>query len=537
MNSRKLLEEGRRDELWMKHCGFFTLTPDDFMDVQKRLLLEQINLLGKSRIGKQLFGNQIPASVEEFRQNVPLTTYADYEEYFDRKIEEVLPVKPFVWARTSGRTSTKGPKWIPYTKTMYDRLGDLTVGAMLMASASYSGDVKLERNDKFLLATAPPPYVSAFVSRSAQEQLEVKFLPPLEQGENMEYAKRVALGFRLAMREGLDYFMGVASVLARMGEQFEQQSGSTKLSKELLDPPTLGRLIKAVIIAKLNKRNILPRDIWRLKGIMAGGADTVVYGSKIEYYWGKKPLQGFGCTEGGNVAMQGWNGKGMVFSPDIVFLEFIPLDEHLKNKMDPTYRPKTVLYNELDLGIYEFVLTNFHGGALVRYRIGDLFEVISLEDKELGSPLPQLRFYSRADDVIDLGNLVRLTEKDIWKAIEATGVKYQDWIARKEFNTKDVILHIYLEPKPSESVAVEDYRGRLALELSKLSSEFHGLDEILGRTPIQISLLKPGSFDSYMKQKQQEGADLAHIKPPHMQPSDQVLQRLLEFEGGMSGTP
>jgi hypothetical protein len=537
MNSRLLLEEGRRDELWMKHCGFFTLTPDDFMDVQKRLLLEQISLLGKSQIGKQLLGDKLPGSVEEFRQNVPLTVYADYEEYFDGQIEDVLPVKPFVWARTSGRTSSKGPKWIPYTKTMYDRLGDLTIGAMLMASASYAGEVKLERNDKFLLATAPPPYVSAFVSRSAQEQLDVKFLPSLEQGENMEYAKRVALGFRLAMREGMDYFMGLASVLARMGEQFEQQSGSTKLSKELLDPATMWRLIKAVIIAKLNRRNILPKDIWKLKGIMTGGADTVVYGSKIEYYWGRKPLQGFGCTEGGNVAMQGWNGKGMVFSPDIVFLEFIPLDEHLKSKADPTHNPKTVLYNELELGIYELVLTNFHGGALVRYRIGDLFEVISLRDEELGSPLPQLRFYSRADDVIDLGNLVRLTEKDIWKAIEATGVRYQDWIARKEFNSEEVSLHIYLEPKPSETIAIGDYKGQLALELSKLSPEFNGLDEIMGRNPIQISLLKPGSFDAYMKQKQKEGADLAHIKPPHMQPSDQVMKRLLEFESSLPNTP
>jgi hypothetical protein len=537
MNSRLLLEEGRRDELWTKHCGYFTLSAEDFMEVQNRLLLEQINLLGKSRIGMQLFGNNIPRSVEEFRTNVPLTTYADYEEYFDKQVEDILPVKPIMWVRTSGRTSSKGPKWIPYTKTMYERLGDLTVGAMLMASASYSGEVRLERNDKFLLATAPPPYVSAFVSRSAQDQLDVKFLPPLEQGEKMEYAQRVALGFRLAMREGLDYFMGLASVLARMGEQFEQQSGTTKLSKELLDPATLYRLIKAVIIAKLNQRNILPKDIWKLKGIMTGGADTVVYGSKIEHYWGKRPLQGYGSTEGGNLAMQGWNGKGMVFSPDINFLEFIPLDEHLKNRAEPNYQPKTVLYNELDLGVYEFVLTNFHGGALVRYRIGDLFEVISLRDEELGSPLPQLRFYSRADDVIDLGNLVRLTEKDIWKAIEATGVKYQDWVARKEFNSTDITLHIYLEPKPSEIVTVEEYRGHLALELSKLSPEFNGLGEILGRNPIRISLFKPGSFDSYMKQKQKEGADLAHIKPPHMQPSDQVMKRLLEFEGSPPGLP
>jgi len=532
MNSRKLLEEGRRDELWMKHCGFFTLSPEDFMDVQKRLLREQIDVLGKSAIGKHLFGEKIPASVKEFRQNVPLTTYEDYAEYFDHQNEEVLPVKPFAWVRTSGRTSSKGPKWVPYTRTMYDRLGDLTVGAMLMASATYTGEVRLEHNDKFLLATAPPPYVSAFVSRSAQEQLDVKFLPSLEEGENMEYAKRVALGFRLAMHEGMDYFMGLASVLARMGEQFEQQSGSTRLSKELLDPATMWRLVKAVIVAKLQGRNILPKDIWKLKGIMTGGADTVVYGNVIEYYWGKKPLQGFGCTEGGNLAMQGWNGKGMVFSPDIAFLEFIPLEEHLKNKADASHEPKTVLYNELEPGVYEFVLTNFHGGALTRYRIGDLFEVISIGDEELGSALPQLRFYSRADDVIDLGNLIRLTESDIWKAIEATGVKYTDWVARKEFNGAEICLRVYLEPKPSENVAVKEYKTKLALELSKVSIDFNSVEEILGYSPIQISLLKPGSFDAYMKQKQKEGADMAHIKPPHMQPSDQVMERLIVYESG-----
>ena len=124
-----------------------------------------------------------------------------------------------------------------------------------------------------------------------------------------------------------------------------------------------------------------------------------------------------------------------------------------------------------------------------------------------------------------------------WAAIEASGVKYQDWIARKEFNSEEVSLHIYLEPKPSESVAVEDYKRQLDLELSKLSPEFAGLDEILGRNPIKVSLLKPGSFDAYIQQKQQEGADLAHIKPPHMQPSDQIMKRLLEFEGPLSGIP
>jgi len=60
------------------------------------------------------------------------------------------------------------------------------------------------------------------------------------------------------------------------------------------------------------------------------------------------------------------------------------------------------------------------------------------------------------------------------------------------------------------------------------SPEFGNLSEILGRNPIKVSLLKTGSFDAYMAQKQKEGADLAHIKPTHMQPSDQVMQLLLK---------
>jgi hypothetical protein len=139
--------------------------------------------------------------------------------------------------------------------------------------------------------------------------------------------------------------------------------------------------------------------------------------------------------------------------------------------------------------------------------------------------------------VIDLGNLVRLTESDIWKAIEATGVRYQDWVARKEFNNGEINLHIYLELKPSESITVDDFKTKFALELSKLTDEFSDLDEILGRVPLKISYLEPGSFDAYMQQKQDEGADLAHIKPPHMQPSDQIMKSLQEFKGNIASTP
>jgi len=531
-NSYTFIKEGRKDELWHKHCGYLGLSRSEFMDIQKRLMLEQIKLLGSSKIGRAFMGEKIPSNIEEFRRVTPLTTYSDYLEFLGNKKEDDLPVKPYTWARTSGKSSDLGPKWIPYTKTMYDHLSDPVIGALIMSSCSQPGDVKLERNDKFLMASAPPPYVSGYIARSTRDNLEVVFMPELEEAEKMSYGERVAAGFKIAMREGLDYFMGMSAVLARMGEQFEQQTTNTKPSKDLLNPFTLWRLSKALLKSKIQNRNILPKDIWRLKGIMTGGTDTEIYQDRIEYYWGRKPLEGYVCTEAGNMAMQAWNFKGMGFFPDNAFLEFIPLEEHNKNKNDPSYQPKTVLYDELELGIYELVFSNFYGGVLVRYRIGDLFKVISIGDEQIGTELPQLRFYSRVDDIIDLSSMIGLTERDIWQTIEAAGIKYLDWAACKEFIEGRSILHIYIELKEPAGISEVEIHDVLDHHFCTRFPDYKDLKEIMGFDPLTVTVIPAGSFNAYIKSKLEAGADLAHLKPPHMKPSDESLKHLLSVLKG-----
>jgi hypothetical protein len=528
-DSYTLIEEGRKDELWKKHCGFFNLSRAEFRDIQARLMLEQITLLGASRVGRILMGGKKPTSVEEFRQVAPLTTSDDYSEILKEKKEEGLPEKPVVWARTSGHSSEAGPKWIPYTQAMYDRLSDPGIAGMIMSSCTQPGDVRLDRNEKFLLASAPPPYMSGFLARSLEKNLEVTFLPNLDEGEKMAFGERVASGFKLAMSEGLDYFFGISVVLARMGEQFGQQSNNSTPSKELLNPATLWRMLKAVVIAKIQKREILPKDIWHIKGIVTSGTDTEIYKDRIEYYWGKKPLEGFACTEAGIMAMQAWNLEGMVFFPANSFLEFIPMDEYQKNKVDPTYQPRTLLYDELDLGMYELVLSNFNGGVLVRYRMGDFFEVIANSDEKIGSVLPQMRFYSRSDDIIDLGNFLRLTERSIWKTVEATGLKYNDWVAKKETDTEYPTLHIYIELAMPSKVSEEKAQDMIRQSFSDNFSDYNDMKEMLGIEPVMVTLLPAGSFDAYMKAKVEAGADLAHLKPAHMKPSDDILLNLISI--------
>lgn len=522
----KLLKENRKDEIWMKHCGFINLSMTEFSEIQNRLMYEQMNLLGNSILGKEIMNGNEPSTIDEFREKVPLTTYEDYAKYLDEQNEEVLPVKPYMWARTSGRSSPTGFKWVPYTKGMYDTLADATIGAMIMSSCSQEGDVKLELFDKLLLATAPPPYLSGLLSYSTRDQADIRFLPSLEDGDDMQFGERIAEGFKLAMKEGLDYFYGIASVLVAMGERFESQSGGTKPSKDLLNPLILWRLIKAVLKSRINKGNMLPKYIWTLKGICTGGTDTEIYRDKIEYYWGRKPLEGYGVTEGGAMAFQGWNYKGLTFSPDNGFLEFIPMEELEKNKKDPSYQPRTVLMDNLEIGVYELVFTNFHGGALIRYRPGDLFEVISIGDEELNSELPQFRFYSRSNAIIDLAGLARFTERKIWKAIEGTGLPYQDWVARKEVVGEESILHLYIEPKPQQSFTEDESKSKIDKELKDQVSEYQDLKSMLNQDPLRVTLLPEGAFSRYMAAQQEAGADLAHVKPPHMQPSDAIMEQL-----------
>ena len=346
----------------------------------------------------------------------------------------------------------------------------------------------------------------------------------------MDFNTRVSAGFELALETGMTFFYGIASVLAKIGERFESGSGNTKISLRMLRPHILFRLIRAMSIARFNQRKMLPKDLWKLKGIMSGGTDTDIYRQRIKHYWGREPLEGYACTEGGTMAMQSWNYKGMTFFPYANFLEFIPYDEYLKNKQDPAYQPEPRLYNELQPGSYELVFTNLLGGVFTRYRVGDLFEVVTLADDELGVKLPQVRFYSRADTIIDLAAFARFTERSIWQVIETAQIDYTDWTARKEEVKGEPVLHIYIELKEQSTQGPAELKQLIREGLQQSSKDYTDLEYILGGDHLMVTPLPAGAFARYIAEQQRAGADLAHVKPPHMLPSNETIRRLMKDE-------
>jgi len=532
----ELFRQGRHEELWQMCCGFLDLSLEQFMAIQKRLLLEQIELLKNCKLGTKLMRGAMPETVEEFREQVPLTTYADYYPELPEYNEDALPAKPIIWQHTAGRSVEYGfkltpYKWSPLTSRFRDELGILMFGIGIFASCKKRGDVSgLKYCPKVVYTVAPRPYTSGVFTYIMKEEITPEFLPPLEEAEKMSFEDRVEVGFRQALSRGLDFFFGLPIVLVAVGEKLSQQSQQKRDIKPLLSQPkVLLRLSKGLAKSKMARRPMLPRDLWTVSGIMCGGTDCAVLKEKINKIWGRYPLDTYTCTEAGVIATQTWDYDGMTFIPNLNFLEFIPEAEYSKWQLDNSYQPKTVLLDEVKAGEnYEVVVTNFHGGPMVRYRMGDLIRITSLRNEKLDIGLPQMTFEGRLDDVMDIGGLVRLTEKSIWQAIENTSIPYADWAARKEIIEGRPVLHLYIELKDGYIASERGMATAVFEQIIKYDEgTFYGsLARALDTIPIEVTLLPVGAFDNYIAERRAEGADLAHLKPRHINPSDAELSLL-----------
>jgi hypothetical protein len=61
-----------------------------------------------------------------------------------------------------------------------------------------------------------------------------------------------------------------------------------------------------------------------------------------------------------------------------------------------------------------------------------------------------------------------------------------------------------------------------------VNKDIKDMKKILDYDPLKLNLLNPGAFASYMAYQQSQGADLAHTKPPHMNPTKEQLGILIK---------
>jgi hypothetical protein len=72
--------------------------------------------------------------------------------------------------------------------------------------------------------------------------------------------------------------------------------------------------------------------------------------------------------------------------------------------------------------------------------------------------------------------------------------------------------------------------------MKDINSFYADYEALIAKPSLDVKLLNPGTFQAYMKEKVLAGADLAHLKPPHMNASDDIIHLLLQLDDTRKGT-
>ena len=488
----------------------------------------------------------MPETLQEFREQVPLTTYDDYLPELVERSEEWLPKKPALWVHTVGRAGEYNFKWVPLSERFLHEFERVAAGVGLLASCNPQGAFPMKQHMKTLPSISSRYYGSGVVGYLMQQALGIEFLLSNINWSGMTFQQKMNAGLEEALSQGLDALGGLPSILVYIGEMFKQRTLNVNTRFLLSHPTASARLIKGLIKSKLAGRPMLPKDLWSLKAIVGGGVDSAVFRESVEELWGRCPLEVYGGTEGGIYATQTWDYEGLTFVPNLNFFEFIPEREWFKWQLDRSYQPKTILLDEVRQGEnYEPVITNFHGSIMTRYRLGDMVRISSLRNEKLNTDIPQMVFHGRADDLVDIASLGRVTERIIWEAIENAGIPYVDWVARKEIVDHKPVLHIYLELRDGYIVNEERVATAIFTQFRKLDRKYRcnfyrligDMETVLDLKPVEVTLLPQGAFPSYISQRQAEGVAPGQLKPTRVNPSDEVLSLLRAPEVAVEAAP
>ena len=528
MRFEEKLKKMNKDQLWQEYCGFLDMSLSEYMYTQRRLMEEQLSLWCSSGLGKELLHGAQPRTVDELRKMLPLTTYEDYADILLARRSDMLCAEPAIWIQTTWEGGLRPIKLAPYTRSMLDTYRHNILAAMMMASARRKGEFDVKSGERILYGGAPLPYMTGLIPSLFDEDIKFTWLPDSNKNSDLSFSQRIKQGFAMAMNGGVDVFFGIGSVANYITESFGKSTGGGHKKMKVSFGNAL-RYMRAKYISRRDERPIVPGDIFRLKAFFYAGTDAKCYKDRLTRAWGVVPTELAAGTESTCIGSEDWEHRGMVFFPDACFYEFIPEREMYRSLEDPTYQPDTCLMDEIQTGqTYELVLSVFHGGAFMRYRIGDMYHCVSAG----GGQLPRLNFVDRVPDVIDIAGFTRITASSMQEVIRLSRLNLGDWTLKKEYNENgDPFLHMYVEVPPevqaNEVITKSVLTEQLALYFKYFDSDYGDLKKLLNMEPLEITILKYGTIASYERRRNR--------RLPRINPDMMDVMGMLREQGGAEG--
>lgn len=520
MNLKEKLKKHQYKEIWQQYCGFLDLSMDGYMKIQRRLMEEQIRLWSESGLGQSILKGKHPRTIDEFRQMVPLTEYEDYADILLSKRPDMLPGNPIIWIQTTWEGGKHPIKVAPYTRSMLDTYRNNVVACLILSTSAQKGKFDVASSDKFLYGLAPLPYATGLFPLALGEDIDIEFLPAVKDAVNMSFSERNKAGFKLAMKKDLGFFFGLGSVAYAVSMSLSSMTSSGKglHPGDVLKckPHMVLRMLNAKHKCRQERRELLPKDLFHLKGFMVAGTDNQCYKDDLERLWGVRPMELFAGTEPSIIGTETWTRNGMYFFPDTCFYEFVTEADMLKNHEDPSYIPRTYLMDEVIPGEkYELVFTVLKGGAFARYRCGDMYRCVGLENREDQTKIPRFEYVDRVPWIIDIAGFTRISENGIRSVIKLSGLPIHNWVAVKEYNEQNrPYLHMYVELEKEallkNAISTEILKDLLSTYFKYIDQDYRDLKKILGMDPLEVTMLRCGTFRAF---EEKTGRTLQHMSP------------------------
>ncbi|MCI5774396.1 MAG: GH3 auxin-responsive promoter family protein, partial [Erysipelotrichaceae bacterium] len=443
----------------------------------------------------------------DFKEVVPITTYEDYADILLKKDDAYLPSPASLWIETTWEGGNRPIKVAPYNRAMLETFFTNVCACFLIATGKKRYDFDIKSSYHMLYGLAPLPYATGLLPISLENQIGIKFLPDVATATSLSFSERNKLGFKQGLMEGIEYFFGLGSVTYYISKSLDKMSGSGGKSldyrKLLKNPQRALRLMKGIKRAKKENRGLMPKDLFDLKGFVVAGTDNELYKDDLEKMWGVRPLEIFAGTEPTLLGTETYSRKGLVFFPDSCYLEFIMEDEALRYRDDPNHKYTTYTLDEVVENCnYELVISVLKGGAFMRYRVGDIYRCVALQDKEDNINLPIFKYIDRTRDVIDIAGFTRITKNSIDDVIHLSKLDIVDYIACKEIDENNrPYLHMYVEMSDeamySDAITSEVLKDHLTAYFKYFDSDYADLKKILGIDPLQITIMRRKAISSY----------------------------------------
>ncbi len=492
-------------------------------------------------------------SVEDYRANVPISSYSDYEPYIERMInnneEDLLTSLPLIgYSKSSGTTGS--PKFIPLTQNIASIYQRNTLTCMMAMADRYCRE-KFGRPLKpgrgmFLCVDFDEKLPNGRSATNVPEQTakQLGFMYPYIL--NVPFSKLfkatdVSLYYML-LRFGLEdrdtmyifsvFFSIIYELLAFMMANWETLVND--IEKGTVDQ-TLGRPIPEVreMLEKVIKPNperaaelrrefekgfdeTLLQRLWPNLSVIYGisGSIYTVYSNGVRKIAGDIPFDYsiYGASEGLFAAPWQLNDENRLLVADSCYFEFIPVDDDTK----------VLSLDELVPGEeYEIIITNQAG--FYRYRIND---IIKCEGYENDSPV--ITFCRRKGHMISIIG-EKTSEEHFLSLIErieeASGHTINDWIVYINNDTRPSHYTLLLENKDGADLSgYAELADKCMYEINDIYRRFRDTRSIY---PITIQNQIPGTHAEWKELRISMGTAPTQVKPVRLLDSDDKIDFFL----------